>query len=324
MSVSLRPHVGVLVTGVALSAAILLVLPGVAEAQGTASVEDNTRDTNQNTGATMPMGSPDGTAGVANDLSATGVHEGAPHLVVETGDSLWSIARERLRPDATPEQIGNEVERIVELNRNLLGSNPDLILPGQELLVAPVAEPAVAEPTSPEPTSPEPLAAERVATTVESFPEPNNDERRLVGLGILVMSFVLASLIVVWRLPTIRDTKWETFVGYSNNYALPDGFEFTKVQGRRHPNRLNPNGSSAASKTKLPGRAVTPIMFKHRSRRRRREVKPRLLRTPDARRLLRQGAATGVHSPQIRRSLRHAFRTKDLCWDPARDLGRGG
>src|SRR5215210_1435300 len=149
---------------VALAAAILLVLPGVAEAQGADSVVNDTRSANQKTGVTVPGGS----------------SEGATRWVVKPGDSLWTIAQERLQPDAPPEQIGYETERIIELNRNLLGSNPDMILPGQELLLAPLSKPAVAtEPTPPEPAA----AAEPVAATVERFPTPNNvEQRRLLGL----------------------------------------------------------------------------------------------------------------------------------------------
>src|SRR4051794_3764039 len=156
--------------GVALVAAILLVLSGVAEAQDAASVvNEDSQSANQNTDVTVPGGA----------------SEGATHWVVKPGDSLWTIARERLQPDATPEQIGYETERIIELNQNLLGTNPDMILPAQELLLAPWANPAAtAEPTPPEPaavaepTPPEPAAAtEPVETTVERFPTPNNTEQ---------------------------------------------------------------------------------------------------------------------------------------------------
>src|ERR671911_55900 len=56
-------------------------------------------------------------------------------LVVEPGDSLWSISEEHIGPGATPEQITYEVERIFELNRERIGENPHLIFPGQEFFL---------------------------------------------------------------------------------------------------------------------------------------------------------------------------------------------
>jgi LysM domain-containing protein len=100
-----------MLAGAALWVAILAVLlPGVAEAQQgtTASTKDdpNTRNT----------------------------------VVVDPGDSLWSISSERLGPNATPRQIDKEIERIYALNRDRIGPDPNLIFPGQKLLVAPAEE----------------------------------------------------------------------------------------------------------------------------------------------------------------------------------------
>jgi hypothetical protein len=60
------------------------------------------------------------------DASATSV-------VVRPGDTLWSISEEHLGPNATPQRIAAEVERIYALNRDRLGSDPNLIASGQEL-----------------------------------------------------------------------------------------------------------------------------------------------------------------------------------------------
>jgi hypothetical protein len=88
--------------GVTLAVAMLAVLPGVAEAQDAAAVKgDSTR------------------------------------IVVSSGDSLWSISSERLGADATLRQIDRKVERIYALNRDRIGADPNLILPGQVLVVAP-------------------------------------------------------------------------------------------------------------------------------------------------------------------------------------------
>jgi hypothetical protein len=91
----------------ALSVAVLAALPETAEAQGMAS---------------------------------TGGARGTDHhVVVAPGDSLWSIGQERLGPQATPPRIAREVERIYALNRNRIGPDPNLIFPGQELLLPPTA-----------------------------------------------------------------------------------------------------------------------------------------------------------------------------------------
>lgn len=116
----------------ALSAATLAVLPGVAEAQYTygalTGAGQNTDETtaNQTAAATATRPVPE-TATPATS---------ATRVVVDPGDSLWSIVQERLGPNASPELIDHEVGRIFELNRQRIGDDPDLILPGQELSLA--------------------------------------------------------------------------------------------------------------------------------------------------------------------------------------------
>ena len=53
--------------------------------------------------------------------------------VVDPGDTLFGIAQEQLGPDATPELIPDQVNRIHDLNRDVIGDNPHMIFPGQEL-----------------------------------------------------------------------------------------------------------------------------------------------------------------------------------------------
>jgi hypothetical protein len=307
LSISFRRHVWGSVTGVALAAATLLVLSGVAEAQGTDSVVNDTRSANQNIGVTVPVGP----------------SEDDTRLVVRPGDSLWTIAGDRLQPDASPKQIGYEIERIVELNRNLLGSNPDMILPGQELLLAPVAEPVAAaettslEPVAAEPVAAEPVAAEPVAPTVERFPTQNNvEQRRLLGVGIIVLTFVVA-ILMVWKLPMRRPQSWKTPVGDTYYPALPSGSEFTGAQARRYLDNLNSKGSSAASKPNLQGRTVTPTTFGYQSRTRKQSRKPsRAASKPNlqgrrARRPLRRVVAlSDMYNTEIRSSLKHPVKSR--------------
>jgi DNA-binding CsgD family transcriptional regulator/LysM repeat protein len=100
----------------ALWAVVLAVSPAVAEAQGMARAKD--------------------------------AQKGAEHIVVNPGDSLWSISSERLGPNATSRQIASETERIYALNQNQIGPDPNLIFPGQKLLAPPVGEPSTAEPST--------------------------------------------------------------------------------------------------------------------------------------------------------------------------------
>jgi hypothetical protein len=65
---------------------------------------------------------------------------GAAAVRVRPGDSLWVIAARRLGPSAGPEQIAAAWPRWYHGNRETIGADPDLIMPGQ-VLKAPAAEP---------------------------------------------------------------------------------------------------------------------------------------------------------------------------------------
>jgi hypothetical protein len=105
--------------GAALVVAMLAVLhPAVAEAQSMSATQDDARR---------------GTNRAAADAAP------AARVVVRPGDSLWSISEQRLGPKATSRQIANAAERIYALNRDQIGADPNLIFPGQRLLVPPVA-----------------------------------------------------------------------------------------------------------------------------------------------------------------------------------------
>jgi len=54
-------------------------------------------------------------------------------VVVKPGDSLWSIAARELGPDASAEAIAARWPEWSAANRQVIGSDPDLILPGQVL-----------------------------------------------------------------------------------------------------------------------------------------------------------------------------------------------
>jgi hypothetical protein len=54
-------------------------------------------------------------------------------VVVKRGDNLWNIARDHLPPDASNAEINHEWHRWYDANRQVIGDDPDLILPGQIL-----------------------------------------------------------------------------------------------------------------------------------------------------------------------------------------------
>lgn len=78
------------------------------------------------------------TAGAATRY--TDLRSGQPvrvplRVVVKPGDTLWSIAATELGPNATPEDIAARWPAWYAANRELIGPDPDLILPGQVLRI---------------------------------------------------------------------------------------------------------------------------------------------------------------------------------------------
>ncbi|MCD4534155.1 LysM peptidoglycan-binding domain-containing protein [Nocardioides sp. cx-169] len=56
-------------------------------------------------------------------------------ILVTPGDSLWSIAAHRLGPTATHADTAAYCRRLHALNRSTIGPDPDLIRPGQRLVL---------------------------------------------------------------------------------------------------------------------------------------------------------------------------------------------
>jgi nucleoid-associated protein YgaU len=55
-------------------------------------------------------------------------------LTVRPGDSLWSIAKRLLGPDASAAQIARKVAELWKLNRERIGTGrPDLVMVGTKL-----------------------------------------------------------------------------------------------------------------------------------------------------------------------------------------------
>ena len=182
MSTSLKGLVWIVVAGVALSLAILAGLPGMAKAQevetqtlGTASTEAE-----QNTTTDDQKGAPAAWR-PAPESSTT-------RLVVEPGDSLWSISEEHIGPGATPKQIAYEVERTFDLNRGRIGEDPNLIFPGQEfVLLPPASDTAATAPVSQEPAAaqqaPNPIVVQSEGVSDSPVAEPAVSEEAVPENG---------------------------------------------------------------------------------------------------------------------------------------------
>ena len=59
----------------------------------------------------------------------------AKRYVVVRGDSLWEITERQLGPGATAEQVARSWQDVYDANRAVIGSNPDIIRPGQTLTI---------------------------------------------------------------------------------------------------------------------------------------------------------------------------------------------
>jgi hypothetical protein len=246
LSTRLERYVWMTIAVVALSVAILAMLPDVAAAQEEDTSGAPPRQVEQNA---------DESTYESTDSAAD------RRRVVTPGDSLWSIAQEQLGPNAAPEWVANEAGRIHWLNHDRIGEDPNLILVGQELLVSPVVgeepratqprvyEPATAEegsattpaaqPAAEQPTWEESAEAnneEPVATpteepaeepAVEGSAEANNEEpegagareRRMIGWGILLLTLLIAVL-GAWRWLMNRPERRGGGSRY-DNYARP-------------------------------------------------------------------------------------------------------
>lgn len=62
-------------------------------------------------------------------------HGFSRHVVVRKGDSLWSIAAAHLPADASDAEVATAWHLIYERNREAIGHDPDLLIPGQHLVL---------------------------------------------------------------------------------------------------------------------------------------------------------------------------------------------
>lgn len=90
--------------------------------------------------ATPPPATPPApvTPGPSTQDGPAGNSSARARVVVRRGDSLWLIAANRLGANADPSQIATEWPRWYAANRDTIGPDPNLLLPGQ-VLQAPIA-----------------------------------------------------------------------------------------------------------------------------------------------------------------------------------------
>ncbi|SOC52464.1 LysM domain-containing protein [Ornithinimicrobium cerasi] len=68
-------------------------------------------------------------------LLGTSFTEPLDHVVVHRGDTLWAIAARHLGEQATDQDVAEAWPRWYAANRAVIGDDPDLIRPGQQLVV---------------------------------------------------------------------------------------------------------------------------------------------------------------------------------------------
>ncbi len=190
--------------------------------------------------------------------------EPPPEYQVKPGDSLWSIAEEQLGPNATPEQTMDEVERIYELNRELIGDDPNLLIPGQELSLAQRTEPAADASATEFPTTTTTTTAEEPATAKR--PEPKDEPAPeqingwaysrltlLLSFGLFLFALAVA-LLGVWKLLGTRrllKERYKRYYGTSGRLRYPE--ERKMVEGYRYPaNRDFPSDRGDTGKAPDP------------------------------------------------------------------------
>jgi len=154
-------------------------------------------------------------------------------VTAKPGESPWLMDQQQFDPEATSVQIANEVEQISEANQPLVEGDLSTVAPVlQEPLPPTWAESAAIEPVTEVPeissstpevsaasntstTTSEPVASDPIDGTWRFKPPLSINERQLLGLGIIILSFVLPGLIVSWKLSHARVTVLDVIRGKS-------------------------------------------------------------------------------------------------------------
>ncbi|KQT89354.1 hypothetical protein ASG49_16385 [Marmoricola sp. Leaf446] len=120
---------------------LLLAVAGLAVlAPGMAHAAAGTADGPRPGGGALPVPSRPTDAGAVPSLpraaarpAPAGGHRRDAGVTVRPGDSLWTLSRERLGPAADEADVAALVERTHRRNLAVVGPDPDLLRPGQQL-----------------------------------------------------------------------------------------------------------------------------------------------------------------------------------------------
>ena len=214
-----------LVAVVVSTVALFCMLSGAAAAKGIAEVPvEDIQSANQ---YIVDLSTP----GLTLQAESEPVAGGA--VTAKPGESPWLMDQQQFDPEATAAQIANEVEQISEANQPLMEGDLSTVAPVQEPLplteaesdtIEPVTEvPEVSSSTPEEPaaniaassTTSEPVASDPIDGTWRFKPSLGINERQLLGLGIVILSFVLPGLIVSWKLSHARVSVLDIIRGKS-------------------------------------------------------------------------------------------------------------
>jgi len=128
---------------------VVLAACGVALASGGLALPAHADDGHAHPGILTGLPMPDrpttlSSLGLAFQVAEATAHPGrhreavppprAPStVVVREGDTLWALAARQLSPAAGDDAVGRACSRLYDLNRAVIGDDPDLIHPGQRL-----------------------------------------------------------------------------------------------------------------------------------------------------------------------------------------------
>ena len=213
-----------LVAVVVSTVALFCMLSGAAAAQGIAEVPvEDIQSANQ---YIVDLSTP----GLTLQAESEPVVGGA--VTAKPGESPWLMDQQQFDPEATAAQIANEVEQISEANQPLMEGDLSTVAPVQEPLPPTGAESDTIEPVTEVPeissstpeesaasnassTTSEPVASDPIDGTWRFKPSLGINERQLLGLGIVILSFVLPGLIVSWKLSHARVSVLDIIRGKS-------------------------------------------------------------------------------------------------------------
>jgi hypothetical protein len=136
-------------------------------------------------------------------------------VTAKPAESPWMMEQQQFESEATPAQSANEVEQISEASQPIMEGDLSTIAPvteGPEISSSPPEEAAASNATS---TTSEPVASEPIDGTWRFTPPPGIYERKLIGLGLIVLSFILSGLVVSWKLSHARVSVLDKIRGKS-------------------------------------------------------------------------------------------------------------